>query len=61
MQRRVPAMGKLQGLINFTPATRLPEIIDRVTADFKKRAERETLVSTDRAPVAKVQQISAGN
>jgi UDP-glucose 4-epimerase len=60
MQRRVPALGKLQGLINFAPATRLPEIIDRVTADFKKRAERETSVTTDRTPVAKVQHISAG-
>lgn len=61
MQRRVPALDKLQGLTNFAPATRLPEIIDRVTADFNKRAEREGSGSIDRAPVANVQQISAGS
>ena len=61
MQRRVPALDKLQGLTNFAPATRLPEIIDRVTADFKKRADRDNSGSIDRARIANAQQLSAGS
>src|SRR3984957_9818703 len=60
MQRRVPALDKLQGLTNFAPSTRLPVIIDRVTADFKKRAERENAGSVDRTPVGKAQPFAAG-
>jgi UDP-glucose 4-epimerase len=61
MQRRVPSLDKLQGLTNFAPATRLPEIVDRVTADFRKRAERENSGSIDRVPVVKTRELSAGS
>jgi UDP-glucose 4-epimerase len=60
MQRRVPALEKLQLLTNFLPATRLPEIVDRVTADFQKRAERERSCTIDRASIANAQQLSTG-
>jgi UDP-glucose 4-epimerase len=61
MQRRVPALEKLQRLTNFTPATGLAEIVDRVTADFQKRAERDSPASVDRTPVASPQQLSTGS
>jgi UDP-glucose 4-epimerase len=39
MLRRVPALGKLQRLTGFRPATPLTEIVDRVVAHFQKQAE----------------------
>ncbi len=60
MQRRVPALEKLEGLTNFRPATQLAEIVDRVTADFQKRAERDHAMSVDRAPATGARGISAG-
>src|SRR4029077_16084429 len=60
MQRRVPALEKLESLTDFRPATQLPEIVDRVTADFQKRAERDHAMSVDRVPVAGAHGVSAG-
>ena len=39
MPRRVPALGKLQRLTGFTPATDLTEIVDSVIAYFRERQE----------------------
>jgi len=39
MQRRVPALEKLERLTGFRPQTRLPEIVDRVAAHMEKRKE----------------------
>jgi len=60
MQRRVPALEKLQLLTNFVPTTRLPEILDRVTADLRKRAERDHSGSMDRTHVASARPLSPG-
>src|SRR6202167_5283049 len=60
MQRRVPALEKLESLTKFRPATRLAEIVDRVTADFQNRAERDQAISTDRVSVASGQGLPAG-
>jgi UDP-glucose 4-epimerase len=39
MFRRVPCLDKLQQLTGFCPATRLPEIIDRVVAHLNRKKE----------------------
>jgi UDP-glucose 4-epimerase len=41
MPRRVPALGKLQRITGFRPATPLTEIVDRVVDYFQKGKERE--------------------
>ena len=41
MQRRVPALEKLERLTGFRPTTPLTEIVDRVTDYFRKRKEEE--------------------
>jgi UDP-glucose 4-epimerase len=41
MQRRVPALEKLQRLTGFRPATPLSEIVDRVVAHFHGKADGE--------------------
>src|SRR6202049_4314650 len=41
MPRRVPCLDKLQKLTGFRPATPLTEIVDRVTAHFRKKRESE--------------------
>jgi len=46
MQRRVPALEKLEDLTGFRPRTTLPEIIDRVVAHFENKRE---LVGVPRA------------
>ena len=46
MQRRVPALEKLEDLTGFRPRTMLPEIIDRVVSHFEKKRE---LVGVPRA------------
>jgi len=46
MQRRVPALEKLEDLTGFRPKTTLPEIIDRVVAHFEHKRE---LVGVPRA------------
>jgi len=46
MQRRVPALEKLEDLTGFRPKTTLPEIIDRVVAHFENKRE---LVGVPRA------------
>jgi UDP-glucose 4-epimerase len=48
MQRRVPALEKLERLTSFRPATKLGEIIDRVAAFFQK-AEPECAASRETA------------
>ena len=61
MQRRVPALEKLESLTNFRPTTKLAEIVDRVTADFQKKAEHERAGSVDRTAVAGASVLSAGS
>ena len=39
MMRRVPCVDKLEGLTGFRPRTPLNEIIDRVAAFFRQKAE----------------------
>jgi UDP-glucose 4-epimerase len=39
MMRRVPCVDKLEGLTGFRPRTTLNEIIDRVSAFFREKAE----------------------
>jgi UDP-glucose 4-epimerase len=39
MMRRLPSVEKLQSLTGFRPRTPLPEIIDRVVAYFRQKAE----------------------
>jgi UDP-glucose 4-epimerase len=39
MMRRLPSVEKLQSLTGFRPQTPLPEIIDRVVAYFRQKAE----------------------
>jgi UDP-glucose 4-epimerase len=46
MQRRVPALEKLQRLTGFRPATPLSEIVDRVVAHFQKKADVPLMPST---------------
>jgi UDP-glucose 4-epimerase len=41
MQRRVPALAKLQKLTGFRPATPLSEIVDRVVAHFQGKTDKE--------------------
>jgi UDP-glucose 4-epimerase len=41
MPRRVPALGKLQRITGFRPATPLTEIVDRVVDYFQKRMEMD--------------------
>jgi UDP-glucose 4-epimerase len=41
MPRRVPCLDKLQQLTGFRPVTPLTEIVDRVTAHFRKKRESE--------------------
>jgi UDP-glucose 4-epimerase len=60
MLRRVPALEKLESLTNFHPGTRLTEIVDRVTAEFQKRAERDKAISADRVSVAGAVGLPAG-
>jgi UDP-glucose 4-epimerase len=60
MQRRVPALEKLQLLTDFLPAMRLSEIVDRVAAEFLRKSQREHSGSVDRAAVASAQHQSTG-
>jgi nucleoside-diphosphate-sugar epimerase len=46
MMRRVPCVDKLHAITGFRPQTPLTEIIDRVSAYFRDKAE------TQRAPQA---------
>lgn len=46
MPRRVPSLKKLESLTGFRPSTRLPEIVDRVTAFFQGKAATQTLPAT---------------
>ena len=39
MPRRVPALGKLEGLTGFRPAIPLDEIVDRVVAYYRQKQE----------------------
>jgi hypothetical protein len=39
MFRRVPCIDKLEQLTDFRPATKLPEVIDRVAAYHKRKKE----------------------
>lgn len=41
MHRRVPSLEKLERLVSFRPATSLNEIVDRVVAFFRQKAEPE--------------------
>jgi UDP-glucose 4-epimerase len=41
MQRRVPSLEKLERLVGFRPATKLPEIVDRVAAYLDPKKEKE--------------------
>jgi nucleoside-diphosphate-sugar epimerase len=43
MQRRVPALEKLQALTGFRPSTPLTEIVDRVVAHFRDKLPAEAL------------------
>jgi UDP-glucose 4-epimerase len=52
MQRRVPALEKLQRLTGFRPATPLSEIVDRVVAHFQEKADKELPPAADRASSA---------
>src|SRR5579863_10620562 len=52
MPRRVPALGKLEGLTGFRPATPLSEIVDRVVAHFQEKADKELPAAADRASSA---------
>jgi len=47
MQRRVPALDKLESLISFRPATTLDEIIDRVIAFFQLKKQEEWVVEPE--------------
>ncbi len=47
MLRRVPCLEKLERLTRFRPQTTLPEIVDRVTAHFRRKRE---LVGAPREP-----------
>lgn len=49
MQRRVPALDKLQRLTGFRPATSLEEIVDRVVDYFRKQHEEEILGASEAA------------
>jgi UDP-glucose 4-epimerase len=49
MQRRVPALEKLECLTSFRPATPLHETVDRVVAFFQKRAQEEWTVRSESA------------
>lgn len=52
MQRRVPALEKLQRLTGFRPATPLSEIVDRVVAHFQSKADGEVAQAAGRASSA---------
>ena len=39
MPRRVPALGKLEGLTGFRPATSLDDIVDGVVAYFREKQD----------------------
>jgi nucleoside-diphosphate-sugar epimerase len=43
MQRRMPALEKLEALTGFRPATPLTEIVDRVVAHFREKLPTEPL------------------
>jgi hypothetical protein len=47
MPRRVPALGKLERLTGFRPATALPEIIDRVITHFQEKMGADLFESAD--------------
>jgi UDP-glucose 4-epimerase len=52
MQRRVPALTKLQKLTGFRPATPLTEIVDRVVAHFQEKAGKELPAAATRSSSA---------
>src|SRR5277367_3443897 len=52
MQRRVPALEKLQRLTGFRPATPLSEIVDRVVAHFHGKADGEMAQAAGQATSA---------
>jgi UDP-glucose 4-epimerase len=52
MQRRVPALAKLQKLTGFRPATSLPEIVDRVVVHFQEKAGKELPAAPTRSSSA---------
>src|SRR5271154_471028 len=52
MQRRVPALEKLQRLTGFRPATPLTEIVDRVVAHFHGKADGEMAQAAGQATSA---------
>jgi len=52
MQRRVPALAKLQKLTGFRPATPLSEIVDRVVAHFQGKADKELPTAAGRTSSA---------
>ena len=41
MPRRIPCLGKLEQLTGFRPTTPLPQIVDRVISDFRRRVESD--------------------
>ncbi len=49
MQRRVPALEKLERLTSFRPKTGLPEIVDRVAAYLEERKQK-ALAGAGREP-----------
>ena len=52
MPRRVPALGKLEGLTGFRPATSLDEIVDGVVAYFREKQEAGIAKSVTAATAA---------
>jgi UDP-glucose 4-epimerase len=52
MQRRVPALEKLQQLTGFRPTTPLSEIVDRVVAHFRGKANGELAPASTRTSSA---------
>lgn len=49
MQRRVPALEKLQRLTGFRPSIPLHEIVDRIVDHFQKRKEEDYIATGHRA------------
>lgn len=54
MPRRIPCLEKLQSLTGFRPTTSLVEIVDRVIADFRSRAESDAAVVREEIPAGAV-------
>lgn len=61
MQRRVPALEKLEQLTGFRPATPLTEIVDRVTDYFRKRKEEEYPSASERVAFTDATARAAGS